>query len=154
MNSCLLQNTADRSLSEVARVAISLVCLDARFEHAAREIGTVLGSLLAEPFTDSVPLPMALTRLREACCEAGFVQCEVLQQARDTAQFRLHGCQQVLAGSVPVVGRLVCGFDVGFFEGFLQHLAGDQSLTVSETTCIGRGDAFCEFGIRRGHSPP
>lgn len=150
MSCGLPQNTADLSLSEVARVAISLVCLDPRFENAAREIGTVLGSRLASPLgVDPLSLPVALARLREACREAGFVECEVLRHARDEAHIRLQGCTRILAGHIPIVGRCVCDFDVGFFEGFLRHLAHDPSLTVTEMACLGRGDPFCEFCVRR-----
>lgn len=149
MSCCLPQKTVELKLSEVARMAISLVCLDPRFENAAREIGTVLGSRLASPFpSDPLPLSAALI-LQEACRTAEFVQCEIVHHARDEAQLRLYGCTQVLAGRVPTVGRVVCDFDVGFFEGFLRSLARDQALTVTETACIGRGDPFCEFCVGR-----
>lgn len=150
MSCCLPQNASEPRLSEVARVAVSLVGLDPRLEKAVREIGAVLGSRLASPFPpDPLPLSAALIRLQEACRTAEFVQCEILHHARDEAQIRLYGCTQVLAGWVPTVGRVVCDFDVGFFEGFLRSLARDQALTVTETACIGRGDPFCEFCVGR-----
>lgn len=150
MSCCLPAATAELRLSEVARVVISLVCFDPQLEKAAREIGAVLGSRMAAPFPSApLPLSVALARLREACREAAFVECEVLRHARDEAHIRLHGCTQVLAGRIPAVGRPVCGFDAGFFEGFLQQLSGDPSLTVVETACLGRGDSCCQFFIRR-----
>lgn len=150
MSCGLPQNTAELKLSEVARMAILLVCLDPRFARAAHEIGTVLGSRLASPYpSDPLPLSAALIRLQEACRAAEFVQCEIVHHARDEAQLRLYGCTQVLAGCVPTVDRVVCDFDVGFFEGFLRSVVHDKSLTVREITCIGRGDPFCEFGVGR-----
>jgi predicted hydrocarbon binding protein len=47
------------------------------------------------------------------------------------------------------MGRTVCGFDAGLFEGFLRGVTGDQALSVEEAACLGMGHAYCEFAIHR-----
>lgn len=84
MSCGLPQNTVGLSLSEAARVAISRVCLDPRFAHAAREIGAVLGSRLESPFPPG-PLSAASICLQEAYRTAAFVRCEIVHRARDEA---------------------------------------------------------------------
>ena len=144
----VLGDAGDITLSEVARVAISLVHLDPVFAPAAYDIGRALGARMATPAGRTRALPAAVAALDEACRRAGFVDLDLIHHTGADARIRLRGCRRILRAGAPVVTRAVCDFDCGLFEGFLREALDGPTVMVTETSCIGRGEPCCEFQIR------
>lgn len=139
------------SLPEVARVAIGLVFLDAELDVPVRRIGATVGRRLAAFMKKPLSLAEALKCLEDACMEGNFVKCGTRITMPDgQIAVRFEDCEQALGYCVEEVGRSVCGFDAGFIEAFVQSLTQDSSVSVTETACLGLGDAHCEFAIERG----
>ena len=67
----------------------------------------------------------------------------------DEVLLQIVGCVTALGWQVLHVGRTVCCFDAGLFEGVLCGVTGEDAWCVKETACLGLGNASCEFAIRR-----
>lgn len=127
-------------------LAIKLISLDASFEPPLREMGKVLGGRIAAE-RPRLPFVHALSALTAACGLDGVVSAEFVHRTEDGAVLKLQGCAEALGWAIPVVGRPVCSYDAGLFEGFLRGVAGDERLTVDEVSCLGLGHAACHFAI-------
>lgn len=137
-------------------VAVKLISLDAAFGPPLREMGKVLGGrIAAEQALQQVPLSQALSTLIAACGLEGVVTAEFVDRTEDSAVLKLEGCAEALGWQIPVVGRTVCSYDSGLFEGFLRGVTGDGRWTVDEVSCLGLGHPACQFAIgQAGARPP
>lgn len=141
------------TLSEIAKIAIGLVCLEPGLAGPARQIGLSVGRRLATNRGFQGPtFSTALEALCEMCRDTGFVNCQPLETTSELeARFRLENCESVLGCCIPGCGRQVCAFDEGLFEGFLQEIACDPTISVTEHACLGKGDISCDFTITWGN---
>lgn len=131
-------------------LALKLTCLDSGFSEHMRAAGRVLGRRVALDH-QGAPLPWerALSLLVAACGLDGVVQWQFVQVDATQAQLKITGCAEALGWSIPNVGRPVCAFDTGLFEGFLCGATGTE-VRVRETACMGLGQTACEFRVVRG----
>lgn len=131
-------------------LAVKLISLDGGFATPLRQMGRTLGKrIAAERVGASVPFETALSALMSACGLADVVESRFLHRNANGARLQITGCSEVLGWPIENVGRAVCGFDAGLFEGFLCG-ATDQPWNVQETACLGLGHPSCEFAILRG----
>lgn len=135
-------------------LAIKLIVLDAAFAPALREAGNVLGRrIAAEHASHRLAFGQALSVLIAACGLQGVVTAEFVERTEDRAVLRLHGCAEALGWPMPVVGRTLCSYDSGLFEGFLCGVTGDERLMVDEVSCLGSGHRACQFAIGQAVAP-
>lgn len=127
-------------------LAVKLVCIDSSFAAPVRQMGRVLGRRIAsERDQEAVSLEAALSTLVSACGLEGVIESRFIERNAEGARLQIAGCDA--AGcAIPQVGRAVCGFDAGLFEGFLSGATG-KAWDVEETTCISLGNSVCEFLI-------
>jgi len=131
------------------KLAVKLTCLDSRFDAPLREIGRVVGYRIAQEQETAHPFATALSSLISACGLEGVIESTFLQADDDSARLRVTGCATVLGWQIPNIGRAVCSFDAGLFEGFLCGTTGEDALGVQEVSCLGLGEPSCEFLIQR-----
>ena len=134
--------------SAIDALGVRLLCLDGRFAASVREVGRIIGQRIAAncqhmSFTD------ALSAMLPACGLDTVVASRFMSRSDDHAELEINGCSAALGWQIPNVGRTVCGFDAGLFEGFLVVITGDESLTVAETRCLGLGGSACHFLVQR-----
>lgn len=131
------------------KLAVRLACLDSRFDASLREIGRVVGYRIAEEHEKPLSFAIALSSLISACGLEGVIEATFLHAADNSAQLQVTGCATVLGWQIPNMGRAVCSFDAGLFEGFLRGITGEDALSVQEVSCLGIGAPSCEFLIQR-----
>lgn len=138
--------------SVLDKLAVRLICLDADLAAPVRQIGARIGQRIAAEHQDR-PLSVedALCALIPACGLQGVIESQFQRTSADEDVLRITGCSAVLGWQIPNLGRPVCTFDAGLFEGFLRGVTGRDDVTVEELACLGRGDAHCEFRVR--HEP-
>jgi predicted hydrocarbon binding protein len=135
-------------------LAVKLICLDSRFAPWLEHVGRLLGCRLAvQCHPEPVSFDEALASLISSCGFEGTIEFRVLRSNEHEALLQINGCCVALGWQVPRVDRLVCSFDAGLIEGFLSAATGERALTARETTCLGFGDAACEFIIHRQQAP-
>ncbi len=93
-------------------------------------------------------LETALSVLISACGLDSVIESRFLQRNADGARLQITGCSEALGWPVANMGRTVCGFDAGLFEGFLCQATG-EAWSVEEMACLGLGNPACEFVIHR-----
>lgn len=146
------------------QLAVRLICLDDSFDAPLREMGRVIGERIAKERTAReridaeqnerpIYLEEALSTLISACGLEGVIDSRLVHRNSEEALLQITGCAEVLDEQVPNVGRAVCGFDAGLFEGFLRGVTGEETLNVEEVTCLGLGHSCCEFRIQRRQLP-
>lgn len=136
---------ADFSALDV--LAVKLHCVDSRFAGPLRQIATVLGERMAnDKGRRQLTSEEALSQMLSACGFPTSLESRFFRREANDACLQITGCAEVCC-PIPRVGRSVCGFNAGVFEGFLRAATG-RPWTVEETACLGRGDASCEFSIR------
>lgn len=131
------------------KLAVKLICLDGRFETPLREIGRLIGYRIAEEHETPLPFATALSSLISACGLEGVIEATFLHAADDGARLQVTGCATVLGWQIPNIGRVVCSFDAGLFEGFLCGATGEEAWGVQEVSCLSLGKSSCEFLIQR-----
>ena len=131
------------------QLAVKLICLDRQLESPLREMGRLIGYRIAQERLLPVPFETALVSIIPACGLEGVIEATFLRSSTDDALLQITGCATVLGWQVPNLGRAVCGFDAGLFEGFLCRSTGDDSWRVEETSCLGLGHPSCQFLIQR-----
>lgn len=131
------------------KLAVKLTCLDSRFDAPLREIGRVVGYRIAQEQETPLSFAIALSSLIPACGLQGVVESTFLQADDDSARLQVTGCAEVLGWQIPNIGRAVCSFDAGLFEGFLCGAIGEEAWSVQEVSCLGLGNPACEFLIQR-----
>lgn len=131
------------------KLAVKLTCLDSRFDAPLREIGRVVGYRIAQEQETAHSFATALSSLISACGLEGVIESTFLQSDDDSVRLRVTGCATVLGWQIPNIGRAVCSFDAGLFEGFLCGTTGEDALGVQEVSCLGLGEPTCEFLIQR-----
>lgn len=135
--------------SALDKVAVGLICLDSEFAEPLRRIGERMGRRIAAEHPRRSPsIEAALCALIPACGLQNVVESRFERTSAEEANLRINGCSEALGWRIPNLGRPVCTFDEGLFEGFLRGSTGEQDVTVEETACLGRGDMSCEFTIR------
>ena len=145
-----LGGVSAEEFSALDKLAVKLICLDSGFAAPLREIGERIGHrIAAEQAETRLSLDAALCALIPACGLQGVIESRYERTSAEEALLQITGCAAVLGWEIPNLGRTVCSFDAGVFEGFLRGVSGDEALTVEETACLGRGNACCEFAIRR-----
>ncbi len=137
--------------SSLDALAVKLISLDGAFAEPLRAIGRVMGERIAGE-TDEKPIAFetALSALVEACGLDGAIESRFLRRGADEAVLEIAGCSEALGYPVENVGRAVCGFDAGLFEGFLRTVTDEADLSVDEIACLGLGHPACDFVIRKG----
>lgn len=130
------------------QLAVKLICLDSRFAASLREMGRLLGSRIAEERETPIPFKTALSSLIAACGLEGVIEAAFLRTAEDGALLQITGCATVLGWQIPNLGRAVCSFDAGLFEGFLCGATGEEAWSVEEVSCLGLGNPSCQFLIQ------
>lgn len=149
-----LGGIAARDFAALDRLAVRLIGLDRAFAAPLREMGRVIGARIAmEQDEKPVGLEAALSALISACGLEGMIESRFLRRNAEGALLQITGCAAVVGWPVPTVGRTVCGFDAGLFEGFLRGVTGEGTFSVEETACLGLGHASCEFRIHRQPAP-
>ena len=134
--------------SALDRVAVELICLDPDFAAPLRKIGERIGQRIATEHQEkSLLIEAALCALIPACGLQGVIESHFERTNAEEGILQITGCSAALGWQIPNLGRPVCTFDEGLFEGFLRGSTGEQNVTVDETACLGRGDASCEFRI-------
>lgn len=135
-------NASDFSALDV--LALKLACLDGGFAAPLRRIGSVFGERMASG-QGARPLSSeaALARMLSACGLPSVLQSRFLLLEERKAQLEITGCAEACC-KIPLVGRAVCGFNAGVFEGFLRGVTGEP-WAVYESACLGLGHASCEF---------
>ena len=147
-----LGGVASEDFSALDKLALKLICLDSGFAAPLREIGGRIGQRIAtEQAEKQLALDAALCALIPACGLQGVIESRYERTSAEEALLQITGCAAVLGWEIPNLGRTVCSFDAGVFEGFLRGVTGDEALTVEEMACLGRGNACCEFAIH--HRP-
>lgn len=137
--------------SALDKLAVKLICLDSAFAAPLRQIRAHIGQrIAAEQGEELLSLYTAPSALLPACGLQGVIQSQCERPAADSALHQISGCAAVLGWEIPNLGRTVCSFDAGGFEGFLRGVTGEGALTVKETACLGCGNIACEFAIRSG----
>lgn len=131
------------------KLAVRLACLDNRFDASLREIGRVVGYRIAEEQEKLLSFDVALSSLISACGLDGVIEATFLYTDDDSARLQVTGCAEVLGWQIPNLGRAVCSFDSGLFEGFLCGAIGEDALSIQEVSCLGLGKSSCEFLILR-----
>lgn len=134
-------------------LAVKLIGLDSAFAKPLREMGRVIGERIVMEQEKPVCLDAALSVLISACGLEGMVESRFLRRSAEGSLLQITGCEAVLGWLIPTVGRAVCGFDAGLFEGFLRGVTGEGALSVEENACLGMGHAYCEFRIHRQPVP-
>lgn len=132
------------------KLAVKLTCLDGRFSAPLYELGRVVGSRIAEQQEAPLSFAAALSSLIPACGLDGVVESSFLQTDDDSARLQITGCAEVLGWQIPNLGRAVCSFDAGLFEGYLCGVTREKTWGVQEISCLGLGNPSCEFLIQRG----
>lgn len=138
--------------SVLDKLAVRLVCLDPDLAAPLRQIGERLGQRIAVEHKER-PLFIedALCALIPDCGLQGVVESRFERRTAEEGVLQITGCSAVLGWQIPNLGRPVCTFDAGLFEGFLRGATGREDVAVEELACLGRGDAQCEFRVR--HEP-
>ncbi len=131
------------------KLAIKLACLDSRFDSSLREIGRVIGYRIAHEYERPRSFADALSALISACGLEGVIEATFLYVTDESARLKISGCAMVLGWQIPNIGRAVCGYDAGLFEGFLRGATSEDALEVREVSCLGLGAPSCEFLILR-----
>lgn len=145
-----LGGVASEDFSTLDKLAVTLICLDSGFAGPLREIGERIGQRIAtEQAEKRLSLAEALCAMIPACGLHGVIESRLERSSAEQALLQITGCAAVLGWEIPNLGRTVCTFDAGVFEGFLRGVTGEEGLTVEETACLGRGNACCEFAIHR-----
>ena len=135
--------------SALDKVAAGLICLDPDFAAPLRMIGERIGQRIATEHQEkSLLIEAALCALIPACGLQDVIESRFKRTSAEEGILQITGCSAVLGWQIPNLGRPVCTFDEGLFEGFLRGSTGEQDVTVDETACLGCGDASCEFRIR------
>lgn len=138
--------------SVLDKLAVRLICLDPDVAGPLRQIGERIGHrIAAEHETSHLCVEDALRALIPACGLQGVIESRFERTSADEDVLQITGCSAVLGWQIPNLGRPVCTFDAGLFEGFLRGITGSDDVTVEELACLGRGDAHCEFRVR--HEP-
>ena len=136
--------------SALDKLAVKLICLDSAFAAPLRKIGERIGQRIAtEQAEKRLSLDAALCAVVPACGLQGAVESRFERTSAEEALLRITGCAAALGYQIPNLGRTLCSFDAGVFEGFLRGVTGEEALTVEETACLGRGNTACEFAIYR-----
>jgi predicted hydrocarbon binding protein len=147
-----LGGIASKDFSMLDKLAVTLICLDSGFGSPLRKIGERIGQRIAtERAKKRLSLADALCAMIPACGLHGVIESRLERSSAEETVLQITGCAAVLGGQIPNLGRTVCTFDAGVFEGFLRGVTGDEALTVEEMACLGRGNACCEFAIH--HRP-
>lgn len=134
--------------SVLDKLAVKLICLDPDLEAPLRQIGERIGGRIAAQLQDGpLPIEVALLALIQACGLEGVIESRFQKRSPEEDILQITGCSTVLGWQVPNLGRSVCTFDAGLFEGFLRAATGRGDVTVDELACLGRGEACCEFRI-------
>ncbi len=131
------------------KLAVRLACLDNRFDSSLREIGRVIGYRIAQEYERPRSFADALSALISACGLEGVIEATFLYVTDESARLKISGCATVLGWQIPNIGRTVCGFDAGLFEGFLRGATSEDALEVREVSCLGLGKPACEFLVQR-----
>lgn len=135
------------------KLAVRLACIDSRFDASVREIGRVVGSRIAEEHEKPLSFAASLSSLLSACGLEGVVESTFLHADDESARLQITGCATALGWEIPNLGRAVCSFDAGIFEGFLCGVTGEESWGVQEVSCLGLGKPSCEFLIQCKAAP-
>lgn len=131
-------------------LALKLICLDTGFAAPVRQIGSVFGQRIAlEQSTRPLSADEALSRMLSACGLPSVLESRFLKREAHEVRLQITGCADACC-PVPNIGRAVCGFNAGVFEGFLRGVTSEP-WAVEETKCLGLGHASCEFVIRVEH---
>lgn len=132
------------------KLAVKLTCLDSRFDAPLRDIGRVVGYRIAQEQETAHPFATTLSSLISACGLEGVIESTFLRIADDGALLQITGCATILGWQIPNLGRAVCSFDAGLFEGYLCGVTREETWGVQEISCLGLGNPSCEFLIQRG----
>lgn len=144
-----LGGVSTKEFSALDKLAVKLICLDSGFAAPLREMGERIGQRIAtEQAETRLTLDAALFALLRACGLQGMIESRNERTSSEEALLQITGCAAFLGREIPNLGRTVCSFDAGVFEGFLRGVTGEATLTVEETACLGRGNVACEFAIR------
>ena len=150
---CCGTSAAEPSIGGISRVdffaldvlVLKLLCLDSRFADPVRQLGLGLGDRIAgQQHSSPQSVDEALVSMTAACMTGG--HSRVLPREGDDVRVQITGCSEACC-PIPIVGRPVCSFNAGVFEGFLRQATG-QRWAVAETACLGVGHAAGEFTIR------
>ena len=145
----LVGGLAANDFGTLDKLAVKLICLDSRFDAPLRDIGRVLGYRISKEQEKLPSFDAALLSLISACGLDGVIEATFLSTDDDSARLQVTGCAEVLGWQIPNLGRAVCSFDAGLFEGFLCGTTGEDALGVQEVSCLGLGEPACEFLIQR-----
>ena len=145
----VLGGVAGSDFAALDALAVKLICLDSAFTAPLWQMGRLLGERIAsDREAPLVSLDAALSALIPACGLDGVVSSHFSARSAEGARLQIAGCAEALSWPVPQVGRTVCSFDAGLFEGFLCAATG-ETWSVEETACLGLGNPACEFIIHR-----
>src|SRR5215471_11916267 len=101
-------------------LAVKLICLDDRFSAPLRQMGRILGErVAAQREGRPVSLETALSVLISSCGLEGVIEARFSERNAEGGRLHIAGCAEALGWPIPHVGRTVCSFDAGLFEGFL-----------------------------------